>query len=125
MSEEIIKYQREWEHYQDKKGQGCLMAIFILPVLGTLVYISRNFLHYSNAALFGIVVTFGILAVIYFFTGGFKCPRCKSNFDYKKTNTPTEKCINCKLPIFYGSSYFLDYWGTERGNTLVEENKNK
>ncbi|MCU1289372.1 MAG: hypothetical protein JWN60_1601 [Acidobacteria bacterium] len=125
MSEEIKKYQRQWEHYQDKKGQGCLMAIIILPALGALVYISRNFPHYSSEALFGIIVVFGISAVVYFYMENFKCPRCKMNFDYRKTNTPTEKCINCKLPIFYGSSYFFDYWGMERGSNLIEENKNK
>jgi hypothetical protein len=66
MSEEIRKYQRQWELYRDKKGRGCFMAIIILPVPGTLVYISRNFPHYGNAALFGIILVFGVSAVIFF-----------------------------------------------------------
>ncbi len=114
MSEETTKYQQQCENYQDDKGKGCLMAVIALPILVTAVYISRNFPDLSNTVILGIFITIGIFAFFSFYKGNFKCPRCKENFDYIKTNTPTDKCINCKLPIFYGSSYFFDYWGLSR-----------
>jgi hypothetical protein len=70
-----------------------------------------------------------VVVLMLFDKGGWKCPRCKLQFDYRKRTIPTKYCINCELPIYYGSTHFFDYWGTEQGNKLIEkvrkQNENK
>jgi len=110
-------YQKEWETYKQRNSLGCLFVLILIP----LILILRSFLpqmldYFSQFLFFGFILAF--LLFMFFDEGGWKCPRCKRPFDYRRRITRAQKCINCGLPIYYGSSYFFDYWGIEQGSKL-------
>ena len=123
MPEEIAKYQKEWDEYKEGNSLGCLSVLILIP----LFLLLRHFLPPQMSDYFGIIlfiaIGFGILISIFSQKEGWKCPRCGQLFDYAERIVPTKKCIHCELPIYYGSSHFYDYWGTEKGNDLAQKIK--
>ena len=122
MSEETTKYQKAWDEFQDIDGFGCLIGLIILPLFALAIYISKNYPVYENAVMITVVIIFSVSAILSFLNGRGRCPRCKKYFDYFRREN-VSKCVNCKLPIYYGSSRFYDFWGTEQGNELAEKVK--
>jgi uncharacterized C2H2 Zn-finger protein len=67
-------------------------------------------------------------AVIY--SSLWRCPRCNKLFGAVdgfdaliRKAWSVKQCRNCRLPKYYGSKYFTDYWGTEKPKNLVSESK--
>lgn len=121
MANDRYAYQKEWDRYKMQQSFGCLSII----VLVIIIFILKQLpIYYSQ--IFSIISFFILLACLgwYAHKGFWKCPRCKK--DYKKywkgSGMPSKYCENCSLPIYYCSSYFFDYWGTEKGNELIEKN---
>jgi hypothetical protein len=128
MSEETTKYQKEWDTIKARKADGCIVAMFLIPIIAVGIYIARNYPDYQNAITTGFVLVFLVFALISLYSESsstFDCPQCSLNFDRHIRTFPTNKCIHCKLPIYYGSSYFFDYWGREEGNRLSQEIKSQ
>jgi hypothetical protein len=122
MPEEITKYQKEWDERRQSNSLGCLILLIIVP----LFLLLRNFftrLPDYFSVIFFIAFMLALLISMFFDKGGWKCPRCGQDFDYRRRMVPTKKCIECSLPIYYGSSHFYDYWGSERGNDLAQKVK--
>lgn len=126
MSEETTKYQKHWKDYKNRQSDGCLLGLIIIPAVVAIIVVSRNDPAYSNALAFVIFVIIGGLILLrsfnYISDNDWKCPRCQQDFDYSKRRF-VKNCINCGLPIYYGSSYFYDQWGTEQGNELAQKVK--
>ncbi|HLL99617.1 MAG TPA: hypothetical protein VK400_01065 [Pyrinomonadaceae bacterium] len=122
MPEEISKYQTEWDDYKEGNSLGCLLVLIIVPLILLLRYFLPQMPDYFSVILF-IVFAFVIFISNFSENDGWKCPRCRQRFDYRKRIVPTKKCVECKLPIYYGSSHFYDYWGTEKGNDLARKIK--
>ena len=123
MSEEITKYQQQWNEYQNEKGNGCLFGMIVLPFFALTVYLAREFLTHPTEIIVGILGLVLILSWL-FKQPKWTCPRCGGDFysRWKHHNLTRAKiCIDCQLPIYYGSTYFFDYWGTERGNEQAEQ----
>lgn len=119
MPEETSKYQKEWDGYKERKSLGCLIALIIIPVFLLLRYFLPQLPDYFGGILF-VAFVFAVF-ISMFFKGFWKCPRCGHAFDYGKRTVPAKKCIECNLPLYYGSSYFYDYWGSEQGNDLTRK----
>lgn len=122
MPEETTKYQKEWDSYKQGNSLGCLIALIIPPVFLLLRYFLPELPDYFGGILF-IAFVFAVYISIFFDKGGWKCPRCGNAFDYGTRIAPAKKCVDCSLPVYYGSSYFYDYWGTEQGNDLARKTR--
>lgn len=111
-----------------------MTTIFCLPITIVISYISAKVFvsHLINKYLvWGFLALWATLIVfcINKFTTS-NCPRCGFSYLYDfwkypfRRNTGIyERCKKCRLPIYFGSTYFYDYWGTEKGNELIQENK--
>jgi hypothetical protein len=124
MENEEYPYQEEWESYRDGNALGCLLVPVIIGLILLWRHFSPQLPDYIGGVLF---VVFMVIVFIqsFFYQGGWKCPRCREDFDHQKRIKPTKKCVHCGLPIYYGSSYFYDHWGTEQGNDLIEKVRKK
>jgi hypothetical protein len=123
MPEETAKYQKEWDDYKERKASGCLVVLPIVPLILLLRYFLPEMPDYVGGILF-VAFAFFVFISLLFDKGGWKCPRCGQMFDYRRRRiAPSKKCINCKLPVYYGSSYFYDYWGTEKGSDWAQKIK--
>jgi hypothetical protein len=119
---ENYPYQKEWEEYKNKGKLGCIGLVILL---GSVVYFRQYdaFNNYVPLILFPILFT--VVIVSFFKDLNWKCPRCKKAFNPKKGIAAwlQKNCVNCDLPLYFGSNYFLEYWETERAKELVEKNK--
>lgn len=54
---------------------------------------------------------------------GWKCPRCKKLYSKHRyyLGERRDMCQNCNLPIYFGSNYFFDYWGKEKGQEFIKQ----
>lgn len=120
MATEEYQFQKAWDRYKIQQSLGCFSIIIIVGVIFTLKQIPA---YYSQ--IFGILFFLFLLICVawYFYKGFWKCPHCKKDFKkyWKGSGMPSKYCENCKLPIYYGSSYFFDYWGMEKGKELIEK----
>lgn len=130
--EETTKYRQEWEEYKDKKAVGFVFILIGIPIFAGIIYFSRNYPQFSKYIQIILPIVIGILffAGLYFrFYGNrWKCPRCREDFRLQKGfgAMTGRNCLNCNLPLYYGSPYFYDEWGTEKGKELakmIAENK--
>lgn len=130
--EETTKYQEEWEEYKDEKSVGFVFVLVGIPIFAGIIYFSRNYPQFSKyiQIILPIVFVILLLSALFFELYGnrWKCPRCQQDFRPRKGFGAAigRNCINCNLPLYYGSPYFYDEWGIEKGKEiakLIAENK--
>jgi hypothetical protein len=118
-------YQDEWDNYAAKQGAGCIfpILIFLFVIIGE-GFLPESIRPWINQYGVFIFVPVFLAVAIYSQMHRFKCPRCKQPFHpFRQAFRESDTCINCGLPIYYGSDRFYDYWGTERGEALIKEVK--
>jgi hypothetical protein len=126
MSDETTKYQKEWDAFKDQQANGCLTGVIFVISFIIVSTITTNYPQYAKISSGVLIGIFLVLFVNYFYKQlagkNWKCPRCKSEYDdrYLRRRKYIE-CLNCRLPLYYGSSYFYDQWGTEQGKILAKQ----
>lgn len=120
-------YQEQWEDYKDSKVSKLVFSIFCLIVFIGILIIAPNYPEFGKSLkiFFPIIFVIGILIGIYklILKKGWKCPHCKELFSTERyyLGERNDICQNCDLPIYFGSSYFLDYWGKEKGREFIKQ----
>ena len=137
MESDNYLYQKEWD--ENKFRQMIPFVGIFLWILTIIVYaIFNSYLKYveTNFGFDIFLVVFVIFAMLFaagiFYLQLWKCPRCKKFYNYQsgveifiRKNFYKKLCVNCGLPRYYGSDYFLDYWGSEQAHKFEEVEKNK
>ena len=119
----MVIYQDEWNEFQKQKNKHSFENIFIILLFGVLIWISPE--QFYLTALF-LLVWFGYEIVKYVKRENWKCPKCREDFQLRiPSKEHREFCLNCKMPVYYGSVYFEDYWGEEKAKVLIEKQENK
>jgi hypothetical protein len=121
-------YQEEWNGYKSQNFVGCLTILIMFPLMIILVNVlSLGGPEWLKSSFFFIALPIMAIAAFLRLKLQFVCPRCKKRFRPFWKNSfldlEHEKCVNCRLPLYYGSDRFYDHWGTERGDALVKEVK--
>jgi hypothetical protein len=132
MSEKYL-YEKEWKDYKLRKFLPFLgffvwmvvviCAALVSPITGRM---NRD-LGFSPGLIIFVLVTTGVaLATLY--SSLWRCPRCKKYFGaadgldiFTKKAWRATRCRNCTLPRFYGSSFFVEYWGKEAADKFKEQ----
>ncbi len=122
MESEEYPYQREWKARKEGNSLGCLALFVIIPLIFLVRHFSEALPNYFGEILFFLFMLTAFVFMI-FDKGGWKCPRCKQDFDYRKRIIPAKNCIHCELPIYFGSTFFFDYWGTVQGKEQIQKVK--
>jgi hypothetical protein len=126
MSEEITKYQKEWDDYRNRIGNGCAAMLIILFIVAAVVLLSRLYPaigEFLEKALFFIFAT-AIIGYLVFFSfryESWKCPRCKNEFEWYKRQGRQRFCNSCGLPKYYGSAYYYNKWGKAVGQEMADK----
>jgi len=126
MADEITKYQKEWDEYKDRKADNFLFGVVLVICFIAAAILAGNFPQYEKAVFIGFFLIIGAFIVFYVYRYVFgkvwMCPRCQELYDYPRRRVKdVSNCRNCNLPIYYGSSYFYDRWGTEQGEKLAKQ----
>jgi len=93
-------YQQAWKEYKWRRNQVWIVFFCILPVAGTVGYITNKF-HYTRSDLAMIAAT--AMMVLFFVTGLrfnlWRCPRCHKRFYMKSglVSFDTNRCCHCGL----------------------------
>lgn len=126
MPEETTKYQKEWNEFRTGK-----MVAYTIPLL---VFFVLTAITVAIASLFGIndllskliLIPLVPTAILALWTWGrvryWKCPRCGDLFDYTGRGW-WRSCRNCKLPKYYGSSWYQDTWSPDMGREMADKIK--
>lgn len=125
-------YKDQWEYFKFWRFMCFVSITFCIPFVLFIAYISIHivrdywvikYIVWGFLSLWGSLIAFSAYKFLIFY-----CPRCRKSFSnifskfltrYKPERS--EKCNNCQLPIYYGSVYFFEYWGSERGNELIKK----
>jgi hypothetical protein len=118
---EKYPFQKEWYEYKRQRSFGCLTIVLIFLVF----FLTRRFAPNFQQLIGILFIVFIIGNLVWLLIkGSWKCPRCKRDFhNYLSKRYPLKYCEHCNLPQYYGSSYFFDYWGVEKGNELIKKNE--
>jgi hypothetical protein len=125
-------YETKWKDYRLRSGVvfagvfvwiGVLILYFLFTVevdrLETQIGISP--------LLIGFVLVCLIYAVTTTYACLWHCPRCKMVYGAAKgfaglVRKPwlVKRCTTCGLPKYYGSRYFVDFWGPQKARELAD-----
>jgi hypothetical protein len=129
--EETTKYQNEWDELRRRRKNGVIVTLIIFPLIAVLIFVSRNYPDMRtviNSVSPYVVVPVWLAVLIFALLGKhWKCPRCGNDYHYHygaNVWKHRRACRNCRLPLYYGSSKFYDYWGRDAGLDLAGRVKN-
>ncbi len=133
-SDKKLKFESEWREYRKRRNQYYL-AFGLIPLylifIGIFDYLLTMILekpsNYENvlSSLYFLIISsyFFLVLVTLARFNTWKCPNCNEQFFafsfWVTSPTMMKNCENCKLPKFYGSSFykgisnFID-WGTTK-----------
>jgi hypothetical protein len=128
MSDDLLesagsKYQAEWDDFENRTADGCLLAV---PII-----VSAAGLGLANRFADWLVIPLQIALIASFLFMGlgmfrhvlnWKCPRCRGRFrtGRRRNIGQSDACENCKLPRFYGSKRFIDLVGIDQARTIAQ-----
>lgn len=129
---EKYPYQKEWKDYRKRKNIFILSFLAYFPIMILLMYLSGYLFGTSKFIGIDLNLVYFVGYLIFFGFCGFrfqlwKCPSCRKSFQSKWWwhNIFSSKCLHCKLPKYFGSTYFEQSWGTEKAKELIEKEKQK
>jgi hypothetical protein len=133
--QEKFPYQHAWEDYRFRKALPFLIFLS-WPFLGILSVLFGDAVRRSGfgtwLGLSVFIATAILILSATIYSTLWRCPRCNKpfgaadSFDFLTRKAwRVKKCLTCNMPRFYGSTFFVEYWGVDKAKELETEVQSK